>query len=208
MTTSTPASCSARTASRDSGRTTSATASAASTRRASPVSSTRYTALCAARSCGVGAECVRRRSGSTPRPPQQRRARRRTARDRRPRARTPRPGSASNRSTRLGELPLTAPVRTIAARDRMLGIRLDRRREPQRFVGSMPGAGGDRDDAELAARQRSGLVEDDGVDVARLLQPAAVAHEQPAARAEASSRSRSPAAPRARARAGRRSRAP
>ncbi len=69
-------------------------------------------------------------------------------------------------------------------RHRMLGILLQRGREPQRLVlGRFPPQSY-ADHPVLAQGERARLVEDHGVQEPRLLQPAPVAHQQPASRAQ------------------------
>ena len=69
-------------------------------------------------------------------------------------------------------------------RDRVLAVTLHGGGQPERLVLRQIPGGDDVHDAELTARERTGLVEDDGVDVPGLLEPAPVAHQQPVPRAE------------------------
>ncbi len=67
----------------------------------------------------------------------------------------------------------------------MLGIAFDRRGNPKRVVRGQAPVRGDVDDPELTPRQRAGLVEHHGGEVARLLETASIADEQSRLRAEA-----------------------
>ena len=69
-------------------------------------------------------------------------------------------------------------------RNRVLGIAFDRRRNTKRVVRAQAPVRGDVDDSELTARQRAGLVEHHGGQVARLLETAAIANEQSRLRAQ------------------------
>ena len=151
------------------------------------------------RSVGAGSTLERAQAGSAHR---RRAARPSTI------ARTPRPGIASKSCDRRhGDA--RAPRRS--SRSPARSDARSRARRPRRGAALRPRISHRPSrchDAMLAERERARLVEDDGREIARLLEPAPVAHEQPAARAERRRDRDAPAESPAPARAGRRSRAP
>ena len=96
-------------------------------------------------------------------------------------ASSPWPGTASNDSAR-GSLERRAAgaALTIALRERVLAVALGGRDEAEHVVLVDAIGGGDGDDFGLAARERAGLVEHDGVQRGRLLERHRVLEEDAA----------------------------
>jgi hypothetical protein len=71
-----------------------------------------------------------------------------------------------------------------AARDHVLGVAFHGSRQPQRVVGRKSRRRSDVHDTKLTSCERAGLVEDDGRQTPRLLEPAPVSDEEPTPRAK------------------------